>query len=421
MKNRYDLIVVGGGFAGVAAAVTAARQGTDVLLIERFNSLGGAASNGLVMPFMKFWSPVPNTETDEKTYLCGNLFLEILKEMDALTDKEHLITRFDEEILKLVLNRMALEAGVQLLFNTVVTEAKVENGAICSVKAWGKSRAMEFFADRFIDATGDAELATIAGVPSQVGREKDGLCQPMTLCFRMSGVDKKLYLENKPKINPLYDEFRRQGKIKNPRENVLIFDNMNDGVLHFNTTRVVKRDPTDPFDVTVAEIEAREQAFEILRFLKENIPGFENARILSSALQIGIRESRKIQGEYTLTVEDLKSLARFEDAIAVANYDIDIHNPEGAGTSHYYFDPGDWYQIPYRCLLPKNLNNLLVAGRCISSTHEAQASYRIMPYCCELGQAAGQAAAMASQGKCNFKEINVPALQEALRKEGFIL
>ena len=419
MKNRYDLIVVGGGFAGVAAAITAARQGTDVLLIERFNGLGGAAVNGLVMPFMKFWSPVADSE--EKTFLCGDLFLEIVERMRPFVPEDTRITRFDEEVLKLVLNRMALESGVQLLFNTVVTEAKVENGAICSVKAWGKSREMEFFADRFIDATGDAELATMAGVPSQVGRETDGLCQPMTLCFRLSGVDKELYLQNKPSINPLYDEFRRAGKLKNPRENVLIFDNMNDGVLHFNTTRVVKRDPTDPFDVTIAEIEAREQVFEMLAFLKENFPCFRNARVLSTSLQIGIRESRKIEGEYTLTVEDLKSLARFEDAIAVANYDIDIHNPEGAGTSHYYFDPGDWYQIPYRCLLPKKLNNLLVAGRCISSTHEAQASYRIMPYCCELGQAAGQAAALASQGKCNFKEIDVSALQEALRKAGFLI
>lgn len=417
MNNRYELIVVGGGFAGVAAAISAARQGVDVLLVEKYNSLGGAATNGLVMPFMRFWTY--ESETRERIYLCGDLFLEIIREMNQVTGTEEIEKEFDEEILKLVLNRMAIASGVQLLFNTTVTEAVVSDGKITSLKALGKSMPIELFADHFIDATGDAELSMLAGCSSQVGREKDGLCQPMTLCFRMSGVDLEKFTENRAKINPLYDEFKQRGLIKNPRENVLIFRNANDGVLHFNTTRVVKRDPTDPFDVTQAEIEAREQVFEILRFLKENIDGFEHSRVLSTALQIGIRESRKVHGEYTLTVDDLKSLARFEDAIAVANYDIDIHNPEGAGTSHYFFGDGEWYEIPYRCLIPKKMDNLLVAGRCISSTHEAQASYRIMPYCAEIGQAAGTAVAVAKQTRTTVRDVDVKQVQAVLREEGF--
>ena len=259
----------------------------------------------------------------------------------------------------------------------------------------------------------------LAGCGFRLGREADSLCQPMTLCFRMGGVDKTLFRKHRSEIDPLYQEHKRQGRIRNPREDVLIFENYNDGVLHFNTTRIVRLDPTDPFDVTRAEVEAREQVFEIHRFLKENIPGFEKARVLTTALQIGIRESRKIEGEYILTQEDLKSLARFDDAIAAANYDIDIHNPEGTGTSHYYFGPGQWYQIPYRCLLPKAMDNLLVAGRCISSTHEAQASYRIMPFCCELGQAAGTAAALAIQADTDPRDISIARLQEILRREGF--
>jgi len=417
--KHYDLIVTGGGFAGTSAAIQAAREGRSVLLIERYNALGGAAANALVMPFMKFWTNSP--ETGEKIYLCGNLFLEILDEMNRIAGTEGYDKPFDEEILKLVLNRMALAAGVELLFNTTVTDVLVENGKILSLTALGKSRKMEFSADHFIDATGDAEFSTLAGVPSQLGREKDNLCQPMTLCFRMGGVDKELYKANKPRINPLYVQFQKEGKIKNPRENVLIFQNFNEGVLHFNTTRVVKLNPTDPFDVTRAEIEAREQVFEMLHFLKENIPGFENARILSTAMLVGIRESRKICGEYTLTVEDLKSLARFEDAVAVANYDIDIHNPEGAGTSHYYFPDGDWYEIPYRSLIPKGISNLLVAGRCICSTHEAQASYRIMPYCAELGQAAGCAVATAQQNQCELRNVNPRTLREKLKALGFVL
>lgn len=325
---------------------------------------------------------------------------------------------FDEEIMKLVLNRIALKSGVQLLFNTTVFESNVTDGKIVSVKALGKSQLMELFADYYIDATGDAELSMLSGCPYKIGREKDNLCQPMTLCFRMSGVNLEKFQINRNKINPLYAEFQKKGLIKNPRENVLIFSNFNDGVLHFNSTRIVKHNPTDPLAVTNAEIEAREQVFELHRFLKENIEGFENARVLSTALQIGIRESRKIEGEYTLTEEDLKSLARFDDAVATANYDIDIHNPSGSGTSHYYFGEGQWYEIPYRCLLPKNMDNLLVAGRCISSTHEAQASYRIMPFCAELGQAAGTAVAVAKKNKTDMRGVDIAQVQECLRREG---
>lgn len=416
MKKKYELIVVGGGFAGAAAAISAARNGVDVLLIERYNCLGGAAANALVMPFMEYWTKLP--ETGERKYLCGNLFLEIVrahKEICATAGREN---EFDEEIMKLVLNRIALKSGVQLLFNTTVFESNVTDGKIVSVKALGKSQLMELFADYYIDATGDAELSMLSGCPYKIGREKDNLCQPMTLCFRMSGVNLEKFQINRNKINPLYAEFQKKGLIKNPRENVLIFSNFNDGVLHFNSTRIVKHNPTDPLAVTNAEIEAREQVFELHRFLKENIEGFENARVLSTALQIGIRESRKIEGEYTLTEEDLKSLARFDDAVATANYDIDIHNPSGSGTSHYYFGEGQWYEIPYRCLLPKNMDNLLVAGRCISSTHEAQASYRIMPFCAELGQAAGTAVAVAKKNKTDMRGVDIAQVQECLRREG---
>jgi len=416
--NKYDLIVVGGGFAGVSAAIEAARGGLSVLLCEKYNCLGGAAANCLVMPFMKYGTKIPETGKNQR--LTGDLFYEIVTEMKKIEPKttDH---NFDEEILKLVLNRMCLDAGVQLLFNTTVISAERVNGQIVSLEALGKSRKLHLTADAFIDATGDAELSMLAGCEYKVGREEDGLCQPMTLCFRMGGVDLEKYKENRPKINPLYAEFQKAGKIRNPRENVLIFSNHNDGVLHFNTTRIVKLDPTDPFDVTRAEIEAREQVYEIRDFLRDNIEGFENCRVLSTALQIGIRESRKVVGEYTLTVEDLKSLARFDDAIATANYDIDIHNPAGSGTSHYYFPDGDWYEIPYRCLVPKGMKNLLVAGRCISSTHEAQASYRIMPYCAELGQAAGVAVCVAKKNGTDLPSADTAEIRRLLRERGFVI
>lgn len=419
MKNKYDLIVVGGGFAGVSAAMEAGRKGLQVLLIDKYNCLGGAAANCLIMPFMDYCTKDP--VTGEKILLTGDLFNEIIDEMEKMGGLHENRQIFDEEILKLVLNRMCNRYGVEPLFNTTVTDVNKCDDKILSITAWGKSRKLELFADYFVDATGDAELSVMAGCGYRVGREEDGLCQPMTLCFRVGGVDTELFHANKNLINPLYRQFQQEGRIQNPRENVLLFLTMHNGVIHFNTTRVVKHDPTDPADVTKAELTAREQVFEMHSFLKENIPGFENSYVLSTALQIGIRESRMVEGEYVLTQEDLKSLARFEDAIAVANYDIDIHNPAGAGTSHYYFGAGEWYQIPYRCLLPKNCTNLLVAGRCISSTHEAQASYRIMPFCAELGQAAGAAVSVAVKNNTTLRGVDIKELQSILRSEGFVL
>ncbi len=418
MKRKFDLIVVGGGFAGVCAAMEAGRKGLQVLLIDRNNCLGGAAMNCLVNPFMNYWTK--NPETGEKRLLAGDLFAEIVEELKKLGGLQENGRNFDEEKLKLVLNRMCLRCGVELLFNTNVTGVVTDGGHIVSVTAMSRGVHLELQADYFVDATGDAELSVLAGCHYHVGRE-DGLCQPMTLCFRMGGVDLETFREVRPTINPLYQKFQQEGRIQNPRENVLIFFTLHDGVLHFNTTRVVRHDPTDPWAVTRAELEAREQVFEMHSFLKENIPGFEESYVLSTALQIGIRESRMVEGEYTLTQEDLKSLARFDDAIAVGNYDIDIHNPEGSGTSHYYFGDGQWYEIPYRCLLPRGCENLLVAGRCISSTHEAQASYRIMPFCAELGQAAGAAVSLAMKAGLSLRKVDVKSLQNVLRQEGFVL
>ncbi len=418
MRKHYQLIIVGGGFAGTAAAISAARHGVDVLLIERHNCLGGAACHSLVLPFMPYSTRDP--AAGEERYLCGDLFLEMVAEMHALYPHRH-DWELDEELLKLSLNRMCLRYGVRLLLDTAVVEVARDGGRIMSVRTLSRGSAMILTADYFIDASGDAELCTLAGLPSRVGRESDGLCQPMTLCFRLGGVDKAKFYENRAKINPLYRAFKEKGLLHTPREDVLIFENFNHGVLHFNTTRVVRHDPTDPVSVTEAELEAREQVFELWQFLRENIEGFESSRVLSTALQIGIRESRKVEGLYTLTVEDLLARARFEDAIAVANYDIDIHSPTGEGTSHFYFGPGEWYEIPYRCLVPRDTDNLLVAGRCISATHEAQASFRIMPFCAELGQAAGVAVAVALEDKASTRETDVRRVQEILMGEGFLI
>ena len=413
--RKYELVVVGGGFAGVAAAIAAARAGVDVLLVDKGNCLGGAAVNCLVNPFMPYSTKIDGVLTE----LSQGIFTEINKRLEA---KNAIVNRhFLEEELKFVLNDMVLEAGVELLFHAYLYAASKENGKIKSISVATKCGPVELEANTFVDASGDAQLAYLAGCPTVLGREPDHLCQPMTLCFRVGNVDREKFLAGRPAFQMAYAEAKKAGTIKNPREDVLVFKFLVPNVLHFNTTRIVKKNPTDPFDVTAAEIEARRQVEEIYQWLKQNANGLENSFLMSTASEIGVRESRMIVGDYVLTESDCRAFTKFEDGIAACNYDIDIHNPEGSGTSHYYFPEGEFYTIPYRSLIPKEAENLLVAGRCISSDHCAQASYRIMPTVCSLGEAAGVAAGMACRAGIGVREINVEALKENLKRYGAFL
>ncbi len=415
--KKYDVIVIGGGFAGVAAALSAARGGANVLIVEKSNCLGGASVNCLVNPFMSTHTVI----NGERVELSRGMFSEIceaLRRENSITPNNDL---FDEEVLKLLLNRMVKNAGVELLYQSYLCGVNKDGDLIKSVKFATICGIIELKAEYYIDATGDAQLAFLSECPFSLGRKEDSLCQPMTLCFRVANVDVNAFYKDRPRLNELYGKYWGEGKFINPRENILVFKNSTEGVLHFNTTRVVKKNPTDPFDVTEAEIEAREQAFELFNFLKQNTDSFARASIISTAMQIGVRESRMIVGEHTLTAKEIMECTIFEDSIVAGNYDIDIHNPEGFGTSHYYFPQGKYYTIPYRCLLPKNADNMIVAGRCISSDHEAQASLRIMPIVTCIGQAAGSAASLCVKENKKFKEIDVKMLQDILKKDGAFL
>ena len=413
--ERYDLIVVGGGLTGVAAAVSAAREGCKVLLVEQSGCLGGAISVNLVYPFMRYWTKQPGT--GEIRDLSSGIFAEMNKRQESYIKPES-NTRFNPDSFMLVLDEMCVEAGVEVLFHATLCGTNVEEGKVKSVLLATKAGLMEAEADTFIDATGDGDLMAFAGCDFQLGRESDGLCQPMTTIFRMSGVDTEAFKADRPRLQLLYKAHKAEGKIQNPREDILVFFGLGEGILHFNTTRMVKLDPTDPFAVSKAEMEGRRQIFEMYTFLKENCAAFEKATVCNTAISVGVRESRKLKGEHILTVQELKDCTRFEDAIALGNYDIDIHNPEGAGTSHYYFADGDYYTIPYRSFLPKEISNLLVAGRCLSATHEAQASVRIMPICATMGQAAGIAAAVAKQTGTDVHCVDITNVQALLRKNG---
>ena len=414
MKN-FDLCVIGSGFAGTAAAVAAARCGAKVLLVDKSNAPGGAATNCLVNPFMRYWTTLDGARFDLSRGIFGEICDELARRK-AVTDERR--DGFSEETLKSILYELTEEAGVELLYRAYLFKVEMRGEKIESVSVATVEGELVIKADYFIDATGDAQLAFLAGLKTNLGREPDHLCQPMTLNFRVASVDVERFMKSKEALNKRYAEHLANGKLINPRENILVFKTPHKGVLHFNTTRVVKKDPTNAWEVTEAEIIARKQVYEVFDFMKEYADGMEDAYILMTAPEIGVRESRMIVGDYVLTVEDCKGLKKFEDAIAACNYDIDIHNPEGTGTSHYYFKDGDYYTIPYRALIPKGVSNMLVAGRCISSDHGAQASYRIMPTVCTIGEAAGTAISIAAKYKTDTRSINVDELRETLRKNG---
>ena len=421
-NTHYDLIVAGGGLTGTAAAVAAARGGLHVLLVEQSGALGGAACTCLINPFMPYSTVLPTESHPEGAHvaLSRGLFAEITDRLRArgecavTVNQRGECTTFSEEHLKLVLDQMTEEANVNVLFHATLCGVEKDGETLRAVQVITKAGVLRLSADLFIDCTGDADLAVMSGCPYHLGRA-DRLCQPMTLCFRLGNIDTEAFRANYQDVQRVYREWQAAGKTDNPRENVLTFATLNKGVVHFNTTRIVKLDPTDPFAVSKAERMARRQMEDIWRMLRESFDFCKNAELLMSASQIGVRESRMIDGKHLLTVEELKACTRFPDAIAAGNYDIDIHNPEGSGTSHYYFPNGQYYTLPYRSLCPLNAENLLVAGRCISSTHEAQASYRVMPIVTCLGEAAGTAAAVAHKMNAPLHEVDMNALQQTLR------
>ncbi|MBQ9921739.1 MAG: FAD-dependent oxidoreductase [Clostridia bacterium] len=412
---KYDFTVVGGGLSGIAAAVCAAREGLKVLLVEKGGCLGGAMFNNLVYPFMKSWTRDP--KTNEKYHLSAGIFSEMKQRFEKYCP-DTTVSSYSPEYYKLVFDDMVREADVDVLFHARAVSVSHADEKIKSVELITPSGTMHVEADFFCDATGNGDLFALAECDFMLGRDSDGLCQPMTNCFRMSGVDVEQFKKDFEMLNRKYTEYQKDGRITNPRENLLVFYGIGEGIVHFNTTRVIKLDPTDPFDISRAEMTARAQIYELDKFLRENSSAFKNSTIISVANEIGVRESRKLKGVYVLTQEDLKALTVFEDSIALGNYDIDIHNPNGGDTSHYYFKNGDYYTIPYRSLLPKEYKNLIVAGRCISATHEAQASIRILPICACLGQAAGTAAAIAYKSDTDLHGLSIPALRETLRKNG---
>jgi hypothetical protein len=409
---RTQVLVCGGGPGGIAAAVSAARNGADVLLVERYGFLGGMATAGLVNPFMTWFA-------GEEQIIHG-IFQEILDRLKAkggMGGPRGKGRSFDAEVFKFVADEICLESGVKLLLHSFASGVNVTGSRIDSVSLTSKPHGRTISADIYVDGTGDADVAYLAGVPCEKGRESDGLAQPMTLCFRMAGVDIDR-MASRDEINAAYLKAREQGRIDCPRENVLLFYTTRDGEIHFNTTRITHADGTDASDLTRAEIDSRKQVTQLVEFLRSEISGFENAYLQMTATQIGVRETRRIVGEYVMTVDDVLEGRKFPDCIARGSYPVDIHNPEGGGTVIRSLRPGESYDIPYRSIVPLEIDNLLIAGRPISTTHEAHSSIRIMPIVMAIGEAAGAAAALCVRDGLTPRELNVDSLRNALRAQG---
>lgn len=443
--TMFDLVVVGGGIAGSMAAVAAGREGLGVLLIEEEGYLGGsltASGTGPMMTFHAGKKQIVRGLVDEVIQRLMRKGLSVGHIVDS-TGYTYTVTPFDSEGMKRELELMCLEAGVQLLYHTSLVEAIPEDGLLRSIKCLCAGNLFEIQSTYFIDATGDADLIAMAGIPFEQGREIDGKNQPLTTNFKLVDVDIQVIrnlmdsnVELFPFLAPkaglqhqasrlsfsgfqqIMQEGIAKGEITFDRDIVLCFETNTPNEVIVNMTRVLDKNPVIPLELTEAELEGRRQVWQLYDFLKTRVPGFEKARMTQSGPSIGIRSSRRLKGVYRITVQDLLQETIFKDSISACGYPIDIHSPDGADTDTTFLREGSYYTIPLRSLLNEHVPNVLAAGRNISCEFEAHASLRISPSAGAIGQGAGTAVALAIQTGKDLFHLDLNALHDTLRKAG---
>ncbi|MFC1461141.1 FAD-dependent oxidoreductase, partial [Verrucomicrobiota bacterium] len=356
----------------------------------------------------------------------GGICRELRERMETSGGMKGLL--FDPETFKYVSQLMSEESGLKLLFHTFVESALVEGNEIKGIFVVNKGGRQLLRSRIVIDATGDGDVAASAGAPYEKGRKGDGRMQALTLRSRIGGVDDQPGADWR-QIQQVLDKERKNGTVSMPDYIIRYFGAGMAGIKGdrtFNMDMITGADATDPWQLTEAELKARKCVWELIDFARAHIPGWANCYLIDTAVHIGIRETRRLSGRYVLTKEDVLQARKFEDGIARTSFWLDLHDAEAfsypGGYSEYIkkvsLPKGEWYEIPYRCLVPREIEALLVCGRCISSDREANGSLRIMPTCMNTGEAAGTAAAMSVKGDLPLSKISGPEVRDALIQSG---
>lgn len=421
---EVDVLVVGGGPAGVGAGLAAARLGKSTLVVEQFGCLGGIATSGDHGHISTY------SAWRTETRVVGGISWEVSGRVaDAgYGVRSHYGSWFEVEGLKLVLEQMAQEAGLKLLYYTQFSEALVEDGVITGVIIQNKSGRQVIRAARVIDCTGDGDVAASAGAPFEVGRESDHRCQPMTLMFHVGGIDFARVCQARqgdPGLTKVWAAAQAAGDMEPFQSTIMGFEATptRPGFMHCNFTHIIGLSATSAADLTAATLEGRRQAFHMIPVFRKYVPGMEDCFLVTTAAVIGTRESRRILGDVVLTDEDMFATREWPDSIGYGCFYLDIHRLDGPGmdAATVHPEPGFHYQIPYRVLVPRGVENLLTAGRCVSVTHRGLGSLRVMSQCLLTGEAAGTAAALSLDEGVPARQVEVACLQEALRAGGNIL
>ena len=404
--QRYDVIVAGSGPAGSCAAIAAARAGAKTLLVEQSECFGGMWTAGLVNPIFDYAN---------KTGLMQEI-LDILRQRGGFGGFIH--SCYQIEDMKCLLDELLLQAGVDLLSGTTVSSVLKEGDTVTGVITENKDGRVAYPASVVIDCTGDADVCARAGARTVMGGKDETDIQAITLMFSIANVN---FLQNHHyQLTKIVEEaIERTGssyRLPYARPFILQEPGCDQAVVQLTHMHGV--DPVNAASRTAALIEGRRQARDAFLFLRDNVPEFKDLMLTGTAAQLGVRESRRLAGMYTLTVDDLLNGAQFEDGLLTVTFNADIHNQNNDEQTHFDVKP---YAIPYRALVPETVDGLLVAGRCISGTHEAEASYRVTGDCAAMGQAAGVAAAVCARLGCAPRALPFEELRTALHGQGFRL
>jgi hypothetical protein len=417
--RSVDVLVVGGGTSGCTAAIAAARSGARVLLLDRYGFLGGTATAAMVGVFCGVYTCGPHSTHQ---LLVGGLPREAMRRLEAVGAGFRYRPRFqlDHEVFKVVLDRWLEEAGVEVLFHTMAVEVLIERGAIRGVVIENKGGRQAILAGRVIDASGDGDVAALAGAPFEKG-DDDGRLQAPTMVFYMGGVDvERAMAVPGDTIRQLLIEVGERGELSCPRVSGSFSPAPPKGKVHVNMSRVAGVDGTDPWSLTRGTIEGRRQVEGFAKFLVKYIPGFEAAYVDAIAPQLGVRETRRITGEYVLTREDVLGARKSTAAICRSSWPIEDHS-QGNETIRLHLPGDDYYHVPFGCLVPLDIDNLLLSGRCVSATHDGQASVRVMGPGMAMGQAAGTAAALSLKAGIAPRRLDVADLQSTLCADGVLI